>query len=356
MELDFSICTAFFNDSIDRAQNLWNCIERQEGSWEWVVTDDFSEDNSVKNWLINLSNIDDRVRYVEQNKKMEFMKNPTPFANGEFVLHVDSDDILYDGYLDVCKEMFNRLPDVGMILCTANVCDQHGGYLRYQQHNFLNAVCLIGRCWRKSLDFSFDGILEDNFFTLCNDLFIVGMVSLKSKVLVIPRVFVKYRLFVKDDGDTKPFGERMDISEEQKQSHERNYHKFFDYFKSISNETIVAKDTHPFFSTIQSIALSLLPTHNFTNKKFNMIGFDFNQEEEELIKILYSDKEFNFSKEICTDCLNIIAPHWRGSINYSNVAIFSFASETNDLEWLRSQLGGYAFMNFCGTNWVYSLG
>jgi hypothetical protein len=354
MGLDFSICTAFFNDSIERAENLWNCIEKQEGSWEWVVTDDFSEDSSVKNWLINLSNIDNRVRYVEQNKKMEFMKNPTPFANGEFVLHIDSDDTLYDGYLNVCKEMFNLLPDVGIILCTTYVCDQHGRFLRYQQHNFLGAVCLIGRCWRKSLDFSFDGILEDDFFTLCNDLFIVGMVSLKSKVLVIPRTFINYRLFVKDDGDIKPFGERMDISEEQNESHGRNYNKFFEYFKSISNESIVAKETHPFFNDISSISFSLLPTHHIPNKKFNMVGFDFNQEEQNFIKILYSDKEPQFSNEICIESLNILSSNWKGIIDNPNISIFSFASDINDLQWLISQLGYYGFTNFCGLNWVYT--
>jgi hypothetical protein len=202
--------------------------------------------------------------------------------------------------------MFNLLPDVGIILCTTYVCDQHGRFLRYQQHNFLGAVCLIGRCWRKSLDFSFDGILEDDFFTLCNDLFIVGMVSLKSKVLVIPRTFINYRLFVKDDGDIKPFGERMDISEEQNESHGRNYNKFFEYFKSISNESIVAKETHPFFNDISSISFSLLPTHHIPNKKFNMVGFDFNQEEQNFIKILYSDKEPQFSNEICIESLNIL--------------------------------------------------
>ena len=86
-----------------------------------------------------------------------------------------------------------------------------------------------------------------------------------------------------------------------------------------------------------------------------MVGFEFNQEEKNFIKILYSDKEPQFSNEICVDSLNIISSNWKGVIDNPNVPIFSFASDTNDLQWLTSQLGHYGFTNFCGVNWVYSI-
>lgn len=286
---------------------------------------------------------------------MEFMKNPTPFVNGEFVLHIDSDDILYDGYLHVCKNMFNLLPDVGMILCSAYVCDQNGRYIRYQEHNLFGAICFTGRCWRKSLDFSFDGILDDDFFTLSNDLFIVGMVSLKSKVLVIPRTFIKYRLFLKEDGEWKPFGERTNISEKNAESHSINHRKFSEHMITKTGESVVAKETHPFFKSIQDLSFCLLPTHNFTNKKFNMIGFDLSEEELSLIKILYSDKEIQFSNRLCVDCLNIISPHWRGVIDNPQSAIFSFSQDTNNLQWLIPQIGIYGYMSYGSMTWIYTI-
>jgi len=43
----FSICTSFFNDDAYRARSLYESLLRQDADWEWVVTDDFSEDPSA---------------------------------------------------------------------------------------------------------------------------------------------------------------------------------------------------------------------------------------------------------------------------------------------------------------------
>ena len=66
--MKFTLVTSFYNGE-NFIEQLYERIKSQTyKNWEWIVTDDFSNDNGRQK-LIELSNNDRRVTYIEQSKK-----------------------------------------------------------------------------------------------------------------------------------------------------------------------------------------------------------------------------------------------------------------------------------------------
>ncbi len=123
--MKFSLITSFFNTA-EYVDKLYNSILSQTyQNWEWIVTDDFSE-NSAKEKLLEINKKDSRVKYVDQNFKQEVYYNPHKFSSldSSFVMNIGSDDILYPKILEVYKHFFMLYPDV---ICMAS------GATRYEE-------------------------------------------------------------------------------------------------------------------------------------------------------------------------------------------------------------------------------
>lgn len=111
--MKFSIITSFFNTS-KYVNRLYNSLLSQTyKNWEWVVTDDFSED-SAKDRLIEISKKDSRVRYIDQEFKQEIFWNPHKYSSHDssFILAIGSDDIIFPKTLEIYKHFFLTHPDI----------------------------------------------------------------------------------------------------------------------------------------------------------------------------------------------------------------------------------------------------
>lgn len=346
----FSICTAFFNDEIVNVDSLYQSILKQNVEWEWVVTDDFSENPVVKDYLISLSSKDSRVRYVEQTHKMQFMRNPSIFAKGEFVFHIDSDDLVYPGYLELCDRMFFRFPEVGIILTGGHFVSQHGRFRSYGLHRE-DAICFLGRCWRRNIEIDFTGIIEDNFFTLCNDMFIVRYLSLKTRLLVIPRIFIKYREFVNDDDNYKPFGHRIGLSDELMLSHEKSSSQFLDYYYRVRQPH---NGLFPYFESISNLTTSLWPLHDKPDgsSKIRMVGFSVENWQQVLLQDLYFDMEISWGDNLVSDCINIINTKNKIEIGQNFKVLLHFDDDETHLSFYKESLGSYHWTIFNGNTWI----
>jgi len=350
--IKFSVCTAFFNDEKVNVDSLYQSLLKQKIDWEWVVTDDFSENTEVKEYLIDLSKNDNRVRYVEQSHKMQFMRNPAPFAKGEFVFHIDSDDLVYPGYLEMCDKMFTRFPEVGIILAGGQFLSQHGKFRSYGLHRD-DAICFLGRCWRRNIEIDFTGIIEENFFTLCNDMFIVKYLSLKTRLLVIPRIFIKYREFVNDDNNYKPFGHRIGLSDDLMQSHERSKNQFLDYYYKNRQPY---NGRFPYFESLGKLSTALWPLHDIpdTFKKIRMVGFSLDSWQKILLQDLYFDIEITYGDNLQTDSLNIINSSLEIKIGDEFKVLIHFDSSNTEsqITQYKSILRYYSWTIFNGNTWI----
>lgn len=130
--MKFSLITSFFNTT-EYVDKLYNSILSQTyQNWEWVVTDDFSED-SAKDKLLEISKKDSRVKYVDQNFKQEVYYNPHKFSSldSSFVMNIGSDDILYPKILEVYKHFFMLHPDVICMAAGATRYNNNGKVRNY---------------------------------------------------------------------------------------------------------------------------------------------------------------------------------------------------------------------------------
>jgi glycosyltransferase involved in cell wall biosynthesis len=314
----FSICTSFFRDVISDATALYDSICAQDADWEWVVTDDFSEDGTVREWLQELSLLDTRVRYVEQQSKMQMLYSPGSFATGELVIQIDSDDYFYPGYLPLLDSLFTRFPEVGVVICAGQVKDQHENYIRYQMHSSEDMssgglVCYLGRCWRRELDPNFDGILEEGFQTFCHDLFIVGHISARAGMLVLPRPFVRYREHRGENG-YEPFGARGGADSERHAAAARSYEQFISYYSTMKKR---ADGLFTRYEPVVDLATMMIPSLDLLCGKVRMVGFTEPEWRKILIEELYSEQKFSWGDTPEEGSLNVYHHQWMGEVSKS---------------------------------------
>ncbi len=107
----FSIITPTYN----RGYIIWKTIQsvqkQQYPHWEMIIVDDGSTDDTEK--VIAEFQSDPRIHYYKlpkgnANKARNYALTK---AKGEYIAYLDSDDILYENFLSVMREMFTKFPD-----------------------------------------------------------------------------------------------------------------------------------------------------------------------------------------------------------------------------------------------------
>ena len=213
--MKFSIVTSFYNEPEELINDCCQSILSQTYSnFEWVVTDDYSQNENTTKLVKSLPERDKRIRYVEQTKKKEVWWNPQTYAKGDVVVTVDGDDHMFPKVLEIYNYFYNKCPDV--ICMTTEIRNYknktYSGslYLNYENYdNHLNYLLDIkhdpniqrhgtnemfshgyNRSWRNINGLDFKGDLD-------NRLIIVDYLQLTKleeigKILHIPRALYGY--------------------------------------------------------------------------------------------------------------------------------------------------------------------
>lgn len=114
----FSIVTPFYNNSNDNINKTYESVINQTNdNWEWIITDDFSTDDT-KDKILKFQS--DKIKYVEQKSKKELFFNPQTYSNADIIVQLDSDDEMYPKALEVYEHFFNKYPDVLLMSCSTN--------------------------------------------------------------------------------------------------------------------------------------------------------------------------------------------------------------------------------------------
>ena len=204
MSPKFSIVTSFFGDDPSYIYRLYECAKTQNVDWEWIVTDDFSDNPETDKTLLEISKKDKRVRRIIQTEKREFYRNPSLYAKGEFIFHIDGDDFYHHNYLEHCQTWFERFPEVVCILSASKWMKKSGHLERYFVHTpFLNpffdkgkvipALNFLGRVWRSKIKIDWSDVFtDDSKMIRMNDQYIVKYLSTKGDILCLPRCYVEY--------------------------------------------------------------------------------------------------------------------------------------------------------------------
>ena len=117
-QIKFAIYTSFYNSSkyIDRIYE--NIMSIDYTNFTWFITDDYSKDDT-KQKLLNKIKDNKKIVYVDQNHKMEMYWQPNKFipSEYEYVLLVDSDDLVDNNILTVYDNLIKKHDDLSIITC-----------------------------------------------------------------------------------------------------------------------------------------------------------------------------------------------------------------------------------------------
>lgn len=210
--MKFSILTSFYN-YLDTADDLFNSILNQTYSnWEWVITDDFSDNEEVKQKLSQFEKADNRVKIIKPRYKKEFLYNfPTELFSGDIIVIIDSDDVPSTKLLEIYKYNYEKFPDVISIGCSSiHRKENHKGdmsgakYINYKNSsNYLESHSrkvhsAIGdaRSFRVSM-LKNKGVFvkDDDFkFGLGDDVMKTLQIEEWGKFFAIPRILYYYSI------------------------------------------------------------------------------------------------------------------------------------------------------------------
>ncbi len=126
-----SIITPTYN-SINTVLNTYNSIRNQTyKNWEWLVTDDCSEDGTL-DLLSNLSKNDERIRVfknAENSGAAVTRNNSLRQATGEFIAFIDSDDLWLPEKLRKQVEFMSNNEGVDFSFTAYELIDEKGNPL-----------------------------------------------------------------------------------------------------------------------------------------------------------------------------------------------------------------------------------
>ena len=130
--MKFSISTSFYKRS-DKVQYLYQQIlDQTYTNWEWIVTDDFSEENNAEQLLKEICVKDPRVKYYHQSRKKECFYNPQRGASGDIIVMLDSDDYAYPKLLQTYHNFLSKHPEIMGVSCLSNTINEKGVFVEIQ--------------------------------------------------------------------------------------------------------------------------------------------------------------------------------------------------------------------------------
>ena len=295
----FSIVTSFFGDDPSYVYGLYECVKSQRVDWEWIVTDDFSDNPETDKAILDISKKDKRVRRIIQKCKREFYQNPSLYASGEFIFHIDGDDLFHPSYLEHCQTWFDRLPDVSVILSGSRWVRKTGQLERYYIHtpfeNLKNIINLnfLGRVWRSKFKIDWTNIFEDqNEMIRMNDKYIVDYISTKGDVLCLPRCYIQYETGkISNSTKERTFDEKLLINKVDKE-----FNNWFDVNKSdYKFSTYFSSGDTPDFE------VACYPFHNLDwndrREKIGVFGFSNKIVDRKRLLQLFYDKDIIFDPD-----------------------------------------------------------
>lgn len=105
--------------------------------WECIIVNDGSPDNTEEVARCYLEK-DPRFRYVNQENKGLSSARNTGIANsnGDFILPLDSDDLIAPSYLEKCIDRFSSSPETKLVYCEAEKFGKENGYWALPQYDY----------------------------------------------------------------------------------------------------------------------------------------------------------------------------------------------------------------------------
>lgn len=294
--MKFTLVTSFYNGS-KFVYSLYEEIKKQTyTNWEWIITDDFSTDDT-KEKLIEISNLDRKVKYVNQEFKKQMFYNPQIFCeNSDIIIQVDQDDWPLPKALEVYHYFFTKFPDTIAITCGGNsFLDESGEWMNFHNPDYsekINMACgylTYLRAWRNNPNIQYDFNPNNWMKYYYNDLAILCKLEESGKILNLPRSLYRYN-YRHNSISHKEYEDPQDAVEEGTEL----------IRKILSNRKNQNADTlNRYFESVHRESLCLMDhILNNVNEQLKIcyIDKDLSFKKNEILKELFFDHDFNVNK------------------------------------------------------------
>lgn len=128
----FSIVTPVYEPPLDVLQETIESVQAQTlDDWEWILVDDNSPSESVRELLRDAARRDRRIKVIERAENGHIVaasNDGLAAATGEFIALLDHDDLLTTDALERVKVVVDEFDDVDYIYSDEDKVDQHGSF------------------------------------------------------------------------------------------------------------------------------------------------------------------------------------------------------------------------------------
>lgn len=147
-------------------ETLDSVLSQNYSNWECVIVNDGSPDNTEEVARCYLEK-DPRFKYVKQeNRGVSSARNSgIANSNGEFILPLDSDDLIAPSYLEKCIDRFISSPETKLVYCKAEKFGKEKGIWDlppYHYDSFIWDNCIFCSAMFKRIDYEITGGYNEN--------------------------------------------------------------------------------------------------------------------------------------------------------------------------------------------------
>lgn len=210
-ERKVSIIVPCYKQAVYLPETLNSVLSQTYTLWECIIVDDGSPDNT-KEVALEYVNKDSRFKYVfKGNGGLASARNfGLKVAEGEFVLPLDSDDIIASDYLEEAIRVFEEIPQTKLVYCWGVLFGYRTGpwdvyYKDYKSLLRDNSI-FCSAVFRREDALSAGGYDEQMLYGYEDWEFLIRFLDDDSRVYQIPRPLFHYR--------TKPMSMLTCISNE----------------------------------------------------------------------------------------------------------------------------------------------
>jgi len=193
-----SIITPCYNQGKYLAETLDSVLAQTWSDWECIVVNDGSSDNTdevAKQYLRK----DNRIKYINQeNQGLSMARNNAIIqSDGEFLLPLDSDDIIAPTYLEKAVDAFNKSSEVKLVYCKAEFFGKRKGLWKLEEYDYEKFIwknCIFCSSVYRRNDFNKTNGYNPNMKYGFEDWdFYLSLLGKEDKVIRLDEVLFYYR-------------------------------------------------------------------------------------------------------------------------------------------------------------------
>lgn len=245
-----SVIVPVYNSEAFVAETIESIINQSYRNLEIILINDGSTDNSKEICKKYLSK-DNRIVYIEkENGGVVAARNDgITKATGEYILPVDSDDIIEKTYIEKAVDIITKDNKIGIVYCKAEFIGVKTGYWDLPEFTIANMLkdnCIFATALFKRTDWIKVGGYKEYVRNSTEDYdFWLSLIENGTKVYRIPEILFRYRIR-ENSRSTKAQYDKAAIIKFHKQLYQDNFRllergDLKKYIKNELNEKISIK-------------------------------------------------------------------------------------------------------------------